>query len=410
MPSNKRREDNIAILKHLDYNTYSRSDAHKAVVAELRNDTLKSWEGSIKKAFAEGDKKKALKIVSERPGVAIRMANWLLKNGVTSEEIVKSIGKKANLFSTQTLVENINIFRNTKKENLLQNKDELMELMKKLLKCNLATKTTPLKNQKVFIENEDFDLSKSVIYFNKKAPSSNFIASGLARKLNFADSRYIRIFTYWEDAFYEGSEEGERVDIDLHAMLLTKDGEQYHIGWNADHRKEGVYTSGDITHSNPYGAEFIDIDLESENVAFVNLLLTSYTGQEFKNIRNLAVGILPISRIGIKDNKKLFNPKNCLLFHRLDYEARRINYGTVDVKNRILYFDGLLGNEAVPEVRTNSVDIGFSLDEYLEMLIEAQNATVVDKREDADFVLTFNKPNDDKEICIIDENYFADCK
>ena len=410
MPSNKRREKNLALLKHLDFNTYSRSEAHKKAVSDLRNDNLRSWEGTIKKAFADGDKYKALKIVSERPGMAIRMANWLIKNGLEPDEIADAIRGKADTFSTQTLVENINTFMTTDKDNLVQNKERLVKVMKELLTYNLASKTTPLKNRTVFIEDEDFDLSRSVLYFNKKAPSSNFIASGLARKLDFKDARYIRIFAYWEDAYREGSNFGERVDIDLHAMFLTRDGTQHHVGWNAANRKEGVYTSGDIVHSSPYGAEFIDVDLENENLGSVNLLLTSYTRQKFKYIRNLAVGILPVSKLGMRNNKELFSPWNCLLLHRLDYDARRINYGTVDVRNRILYFDGILGDEAVPKVRTESTDIGFSLKDYVELLTEAQNATVVENREDAEVVLTFSKPNDDREICIIDENYFADCK
>ena len=410
MPSNKRREKNLAILKHVDYNTYSRSEEHKKVVTDLRDDNLKSWEGVLKNALAKGDTAKVLKMVASRPGNVVRMANWLIKNGIDVNDLANSVEDKASKFSTQTLIENIKSFSETEKPNLIDNKESLVMLMKKFLKANLKSKETPIKDKKVFIENEGFNLSKSSILFNKKAPSSSFIASGLAKNIDLKDARYIRIFTYWEDAKGYSSER-KRVDIDLHGFCRTASGETVHIGWNGHHKNHGVYCSGDVTHSHPYGAEFIDIDLKNTDVELVKFTLNSFTGQPFKDIKNLMVGILPVSGLNETDDKKsAYSPKNCLFYHNLEFDAKSITYGCVDVKNKVLYYDGTLGIESVPSMKVEASEVKFSLEDYLDILIEAQNATIVEKREDADVVLTLNKPNDDSEICLIDENYFADCK
>ena len=50
----------------------------------------------------------------------------------------------------------------------------------------------------------------------------------------------------------------------------------------------------------------------------------------------------------------------------------------------------------------------FSLKEYLTMLAEAQGCKLVDDPEKADVVLTLTKPMSEKEVSLIDNNFFYD--
>ena len=391
------RENRLNILCFLDWNRFSRSDAHRESVAALRSGTLKSWESRLKKTLAEHDTDRAVRMVSSRPGIAVRYANFLMKQGIRPEELLAGVSATAGALSVQTLTENISLFRQTEKPNLQENKAALAELCRKLLSASMAKRTTPLRGKKVFLEDTEFDLDASRPEFNRKAASSSYISSGLARKVNFEGARYLRIFAYWEN-----DRKGGRVDIDLHAYAITTAGERIHVGWDGSFRNSGIFFSGDITHSDPYGCEFIDVDLKRNDLAKVILSVDSFRGQRFSEIENCRIGITVVSEAGIEDDVMLYNPKNCVFSHTLDMTCTTMNYGYVDLKQRTVSY---LGQE---QKFTGIRETAFSLREYLEILAEAQEAEIVSDAEDADVVLTVAKASGPKDICLIDANYFAD--
>ena len=66
--SREGREKNLVVLQYLDYNMYSRSDAHREAVRALRNGELRSWEGQARYLVETGDQG-ALDFIAARPGM-----------------------------------------------------------------------------------------------------------------------------------------------------------------------------------------------------------------------------------------------------------------------------------------------------------------------------------------------------
>lgn len=110
MLSLRKREQNLVVLAHLDYNRFATLPKHKEAVAALRDGTLVSWEGMAKRLLMEKDEN-ALSFTARRPGFMLRMLNWLLNLGYSEEELTETLGSGAGQFSTRTLVRLASLFR-----------------------------------------------------------------------------------------------------------------------------------------------------------------------------------------------------------------------------------------------------------------------------------------------------------
>ena len=64
--SDSKRERNLVILRHLDFNRYARSAAHKKAVADLRSKKLRSWQGAAQKKLLDHESG-ALGFAAKRP-------------------------------------------------------------------------------------------------------------------------------------------------------------------------------------------------------------------------------------------------------------------------------------------------------------------------------------------------------
>lgn len=124
--SRKNRERNLLILQHLDYNIYSRSIPHKKAVADLRDGKLQSWEGYAKKMLLE-KADGALDFVAKRPGIMVRMINWLLNLGYTKEEISERLCANAASLNTQTLVKMLRLFRDSRVEDYISKRENELD-------------------------------------------------------------------------------------------------------------------------------------------------------------------------------------------------------------------------------------------------------------------------------------------
>ena len=400
--SNSKARDVKHLLQYLDYNIYSRSPEHKLAVAQLRNKELKSWEGQAKALISEKNVD-ALKFIAKRPGMMIRMLTLLLRAGYTEEMIQKELVKKADSLSTQTLVTILAHFGRTDATNFAKELHDKVEaehvfnIVKNTLSENLKTKDTEIKNKKVYLSLDDFNLELSQLECNNKSPESGYLTSGLALNIP-EDVKKMRFFVYWNDK--------RRVDIDLHTYGLTKDDERFHIGWNADFYNGGMVTSGDITHSD--AAEFIDIDLETAELKRVNADIDIYSIGDYdidramKNIETVFVGMMAVDKIG-KD-VKLYDPKNCFFTHYLKGDESKLNYGIIDLEHRVLIFKGIEKGYDL----AYSLENKFNLKVYLEDLFAAQNVEIVDEKENADFVISMEKTKEENGISLIDQNFYLD--
>lgn len=400
--SNKKGRRTNLMLQYLDYNVYSRSQAHKNLVTSFRDGELKSWESKAKYLVSTKNPE-ALDYVCSHPGTAIRMITYLLRNGYKAQDIYTSLMGSAHKLSSQTLMSLcIHFGRTCEVWDTEQAYDEVKSvynIVHSLLRDKLLYMKTPLMGKKLYVAMDDYNLAKSVVLTNNKSAEGGYIRSGIAYSIPKNIDR-IRCFVYWNDE--------HRVDVDLHGSASTVDGEDVHIGWCSAYYDEptGLVFSGDITHSN--AAEYIDIDLKNTSAATVTFNMDIYSGKScFKEIEECYVGCMAVGSIGEEVN--LYEPKNCFFTHYLTGKNRSIHYGFVDVLNRCITFIGAENSGSYANM-VKAHNTQYTLDKYLTDIADAQGCTVVNNPKDADVVLVMGKPSNDKEISLIDNNFFMDCK
>ncbi len=397
--SNKKSERTELMLRYTDYNEYSRSSEHKQAVASLRNGELRSWE-SRAKYLVSIHSDEALDYYSQRPGMMLRSLTYLARHAYSPRDMLALLEPKAAGLKTQSLVSLVSHFSRPYKmwsggadyaEALT-----LREVAVSLLRARLSANRTVLENKKVFIKAPEFDLGRSAIRVTDRSSEGGYIRSGLAYRIP-DQVRKIRFFVYWNDK--------KRVDIDLHANAVKLNGENIPVGWNADFKTDELVFSGDITHSN--AAEYIDLDLDvaRDTIDCVTANINIYSGYDsFAKIDECFVGAMAVSKTGEKI--KHYDPKNCFFSHFLKGNYRMINYGYVDVSNRLIVFDGVENDRSYYSSfdRNNS----FSVMNYLSILFETQGAVVVDGEQAADIILVMGKPAGENEVSIIDNNFFME--
>lgn len=395
--SNKKAQRTLLMLKYIDFNEYSRSKAHKDAVSALRSGALDSWESRAKYLVQTNDPE-AINYYAQRPGIMLRNLTYLFRHGYSKLKLSEKLTPQADTLKTQTLISLVSHFSRPYKcwnggatyAEALQ----ICDVVTSLLSLRLSALDTVIKGRKVYIDMPGFDLKQSSIRTSNKSSEGGYIRSGLAYKIP-ENVRIVRFFVYWNDK--------TRVDVDLHTSAYNLDGSRQLIGWNADFKADAFAFSGDITHSD--AAEYIDIDLE-KGKSFVDTVTANinlFSGYNtFGEIDECYVGAMAVSKTGEK--VKLYDPKNCFFTHYLTGKYKCINYGYVDVQNRVIVFDGVENAHGYYDtmIRNNS----FSLYDYLEMLFKAQNVIKADSADEADLILVMGKQSNDNEISLIDNNFF----
>lgn len=391
--SNKKREEVLFTLQALDYQEYSKSPAHNKVVKDLREKKLHSWFSEVERLLSIKDEN-AISFIGQRPGMLLRMVAWLVRLEYEPQVILTELNKHTKCLSTQTLVSVLTTFG-----QWLENEDraeakQVYIILYFVLAEKMATMETPLKDKKVFVNAQNISLEHSRIETNAKSLEGGYLRSGIAIEIPENVQR-LRFFVYWNDK--------NRVDIDLHAFATDVNDDKIHIGWNSDFRNQGMVMSGDITHSN--AAEYIDVDLSIPiPLRYINTDINVYHGPNFKNIEKCFVGMLAVNKLG--EEVKLYNPKNCFFSHHLKSKVKYMNYGYIDVQNRVLIFNGQpLGLDTFDKKRKPTE---FSLKAYLDLLFLKQGAQQVETKEEADIVLTLEKAKEDNEISLLDNNFFME--
>lgn len=408
--SNRKAERAELIMRYLDFNEYSKDKRFQEVVSDLRSGKLRSWMSRIEQALSDKRKLKVLNLISERPGMALRMVTRLLREKINVLDIFHALEHNADKMNTQSLVSVLNFcdkYFNGELDATLDDKNEKAQLdlvTRGLLSLNLRSKNTPLKDKKVYLDMSDYNLSLSVIETNDKSSEGGYVRSGIAYRIPDNVS-VIRFFVYWNDK--------RRVDIDLHTSIVNGCGDVTHGGWNGNFRSDDFAFSGDITHSD--AAEYIDIRLDSsEKYQFADMApvaahtsIKLYNASDigtFKSIDECFVGAMAVSSVA--ESVNLYNPKNCFFTHYLTSNNVTMYYGYVDIKNRVIV------TRCKPDTDTylNKMPIipGFSLETYLNMLFAEQGSTIVSDKEDADVILVMGKPSAENEVSLIDNNFFMD--
>jgi len=281
-------------------------------------------------------------------------------------------------------------------ERSLSFNDSAVEILKKLLQEHFRQTITPLKDKKVFFDLKQFDLKHSVLETGKRSKDGGYIRSGISWKIP-DDAKYVRFFVYWNDP--------ARVIVDLHAGGTTQDGNPFHVGWNTCFHGPGVLHSGDVLHSD--AAQYVDIDMSAPlQEVYTNIHL--WAGRNsFRDLETCYIGMMAVDQIG--QDVKLYSPKNCFFTHELNQNCRNLFYGFVDVQDRYLRFVGQPNQNDMDWAGRPQVDDTFSLQDYLDCILEAQQVQIVHCPEDADVILSMGKNLSKKGISLVDSNFFLEC-
>lgn len=407
--SNKKAERVNLLIQYLDYNNYSRSIEHKDIVRQFRNSELKSWESTAKQLVSTHSDY-ALSFICSRPGTAVRWLTYLLRNGYTTTEILNNLIQNASNLNTGTLVTVYNKFKVMYEHTDKQELDKLIEIkhvtdiVYNLIIAKLQSIETPFKNKSVYIKEGMFDLAHSVLLTNEKSTEGGYIRSGIAYKIPEGTDK-IRFFVYWNDS--------KCVDVDLHAVAKCTNGTIVESGYDAEFYSEGIAFSGDITHSD--ASEYTDIQITDSNIETVLTSINVYSidwglGGRFKDIEECFVGCEAVC--SSDTNVKLDNASNCFYTHYLTGNYKTISYGFINVPDKYLFFIGDTINAYdtydIESSKWSDINYMYHINDYLSTLIITQNATIVDTEEEADYVLIMDKPLSDKEISLIDNNFFFD--
>lgn len=384
MLSWKKREGNIKVLQGIDYQNYSRSLPHINAVKKLRNKELRSWNGQVDAMLKIKDEN-AVSFIGQRPGMLLRMMAWLMRLGYDKESIKKELINHCEDLSMSTLITVLTYFGGHEER---EEAEGIYEVLSEVLFEKMKYLKTPLQNKKVYVDEGNFSMIDSIVECSSKSDEGGYIRSGLAIKIP-ENVKRLRFFVYWNDK--------HRVDIDLHANAFDKEGNAFHVGWYEEYHKNGIVTSGDITHSN--AAEYIDIDM-TKNVARVDAQIDIYDGKRsFKEIEECFVGMMAVNQLG--EDVKLYNPKNCFFSHYLRSQLDYMNYGFIDVDKRLLIFGG---KNRIEDLYSSK----FNLKVYVDLLCLAQGAEKVSNKEEAEIILSVDKREEENSVSLLDNNFFVE--
>ena len=385
--TDKKARRTILVLQYLSYSRFSKSEEHMEVVWMLRDGRLSSWESQAKVLLGRHSED-AVEFISQRPGMMLRWTNWLIKLGYEDSCIEEKLMENVEELSLKTLVISAGAL------GKMEEKEAAFRIFARLLERRLQTLKTPLKGKKVYVDEGRLDAAHSVI--KSKNDEAGYVRNGLAYRIP-PEVKIVRFFVYWNDEV--------RVDIDLHASASNSSGESVAVGWNADFRNSGIVHSGDITHSD--AAEYIDVDLSSD-LREVELNVNLYAGRpNFSLVQECFIGLLAVDRAGKKIN--LYNAQNCFFYNDIRTRTRTINYGYINIPGRYLCLDGqrtmaqfMDGVYTIPDHTVPR----FTLESYIRLLLKAQQAVEVFSREEADVELVMEKPESERQISLIDADFF----
>lgn len=402
------------ILRNISFNNLAKKEEYKEVVRQARNKEIKSWYATLEKKIEKNSHKEVLEFLKQRPGELLRRVFRLIKLGYSEKEITDALFESGN-YKTQTIIETLNKFiepleRDKRDKDviaycvqefkiepeeidkILENRIILINVFKNLLLRQYQNTETILKSKKVFIDTTVFNFEQCLIKTNSKGDDSSYVRGGLSYTLP-EDVDILRFFVYWNDE--------KRIDIDLHAIFETTNGDKLRVGWNSDYNTHGVIHSGDITHSD--AAEYIDVNRKKaikNNVKYVKFDIHSFTNVPFKYINTVFCGIMAVSNSKEKKQMKLHDVKNEFFHHDLNSNERYLKYAYYDVENNTLRVLLERGDD------TSESLFGYSLKEFVEMLLISQECSLVENKDDADVILSLDKVDDERNVSLIDENFF----
>ena len=397
-------------------------DKLKRAVATIGRGEVKSWNAQVERAWLrlkEDGSAPLLALYAQRPGMLLRSLTRLVKSGIPADEIAQAVDA-SHAYSLPSLVRTLTIMSaddlaftrlrkhpnedeeafKCRKQGQLEAYNQVAPIIHSMLERRLASIETPLRGQRVFVDIGPFSLDQSVLMPNDTGNTGTaYPPAGMAYTVPSGGT--VRFFTFWDNR-------SGRVDVDLHFYARDINGiDIYHVGWNGDFRGMGMVTSGDITHSEN-AVEYLDVemaDARDSGIDSIQQVCRIYSGAEnWADIETCFSGAMIVRAPGIElplaegAQSPIYQAKNVIFRDDMAGAGVNMTYAIIDVANSTVR---LMRGANYPFVRSS-----FSLGSYIDLLIEAQGATVASSREEADVVLAVGRSEDENAICLIDEGFF----
>lgn len=390
------------LLNCISYTKFSRNEANKEVVRKFRNNEFESWHSVLERKMRHNEDD-LLEFLSERPNVFYRNIRKLLIKGYSKEEILKHIkGKEIDSFIIFHAIEDFSNFKKEQPEKPMAN--EFLEISKILLVEALSRQETPLTNKKVYIMDKDVSLENSFLYSSKLNYGKRVLPSLAYKVPNDVDE--IKVYLYWD---------GSRMtqNIGLYVETIDKDNKT-ETGYKGDYIEEVVIPFG--VPAPKKGIEYLKFSISellkaekrsSEKVTPLNYekIYTEccYLGnKKFNSFKECIVGITTEEITDEKPQSSIFE------YDLTQCDDKSIVEAILDLNTRVFRILGkkeIKINKRYNRYRKEFIyykKIGFTLKDYLDLLAKAQNIIYVDKEEDADITISFNK-----NICFLaNENFY----
>ena len=276
----------------------------------------------------------------------------------------------------------------------------IKRILMQALQAHFRSVDTVLRGKRIYLDDNGIDLKHSMMKAMDKSKDSTYASSGIAWRIP-EEASIVRFFVYWNDR--------KRVDIDLHASAAAATDvpgqlSWFHVGWNSDFRNNGIVHSGDITHSD--AAEYIDVRMDSP-VQYVTMNIDLFSGRySLRDVEECFTGLMAVSKDW--ERVRLYDPANCFFTHVLRQDVRFLHYGYINVKERYVRFTGIPDSRDFASALEADPAGTFYVQEYLDLLLQGQEAVLVGTPEEADLILSVGKSKEDGAVSLIDSNYFLD--
>lgn len=426
-----------SLFKVMHVGEFQKCKRLQDVVNKVRNNIpLRTYYGSVEKAYMTKDIDEILRLYKQRPGEFVKALNRVLIFAQNQEDYKEALTKVVNAWKetapkvrTEDLIRVVGLLRNRSRDDnnmrvhnvkgQLFNSGKILPPMNKQMSEFLQTiAINVMKEQlvdgdslgKVYI---DDSLSKCAVPLNKAGRNESMQGytpgSRISIERNENDEpKNIRNFVWWTNGI-ENDEE-RRIDIDLHATLY-KFNEQgilekvADVGYGGYYDRDGVVYSGDITDGGDCTGkgvtEFIDVNLsklKESGIDYVSVSLHDYTGYAYSEHINCECGWMEREELdktqhfdiaAVKNHSRINGQASFHTSNLIDVNSGEIVW--VDHDNRtIKAADGVAHMDlaSIMYERYGKYD-GMTLYEIAEINAQARGE-IVSNIEDADTVFTLD--------------------
>jgi len=268
------------------------------VFAVARGDkTVRSFAGQVDMAFADNDIERAVKILSDAPGMLLRQVDRLLRHGAENlaghvEAAVPEVSGRVLVsvlehLANRTAPDTARVFASRSRKVWIadDNREPLdqedVRAITEVIENELIRRLP--EYSELVVDDEVLDVVVPV-----SGVEEGFGVLPRGSKLRFGGD-VLRFFVHWR-------QRAKQTDYDLSAALLDENFEfKGHVSWTWLKRR-GAYYSGDITDAADGATEFIDLHRKAMTAKYVVPQVNIYWGEGFDDVAESMFGFMSRDR------------------------------------------------------------------------------------------------------------------